>query len=195
MAQNGQAGKIRRVFRELGANGRPVRQQDVAAHPVFDLITDKEKQKLFRAIRDLHRAGELERVKPGVYVYRGRTDAPQIRERMWAICRARGRVTIADLEELAGASWEYAKEFLALLVRQGIAKKLPGHRAPAVWAMLATPAETPVDNAKAARLERIRKEKKKALAVIDQVTPSLISAAQELSRLRIVINDLPEDEA
>jgi len=194
MAQNGMAGTIRRVFKELGAGGVPVRQQDVAAHPLFDLVTNKGKQKLFRAIRELCAAGELERVKPGVYVYRGKTDDPQIRERMWAICRARGRVTIADLQELAGASWAYAKEFLGLLVRQNIAQKLPGHRAPAVWVMLQTPVEPPVDNQKTERLRRIRAEKKKALAVIDEVGPALVSAAQELSRLRMYINDFPEDE-
>ena len=194
MAQTGFAKQIRQAFIALSAEGRLVHVKDIAIH--LDMITDKEKQRLYRAVKDFKRRGEVEMFRPGVYHYQGREDTKRsLLEAMHAVVRMKKTVSIADLQELAGASYEYAKEFLGAMKRRGVVQRVVRPGGSVVFRLVNDLGpEPPEMSEKAAKLKRIREEKKKALDMIDQAASTLMDVARELPRLRMVVNDIPEDE-
>ena len=158
------AGKVREIIQ--GSPG-PVGTQEIAER--LDLVFDKEKQPLYQALRDLVSSGEIEKIKKGVFRYKGKQGPAQFQEIMWRFLRSRKKVTIDDLIEISRAEKSYVKEWLQMLVRREIVRKYKNGN----YLMIKDPVDMPRNEEKAQRLRRIRAEKKKALDKIDKETDLL----------------------
>ena len=96
----------------------------------------KESHKISSALGDHAKAGRLVKIETGLYrlpsvaeivakTVGGALVSPMVKDKMWSILRSRGTVTVADLQELAGAKASYAQEWLRMLIKREIVKGLP----------------------------------------------------------------------
>jgi len=180
MARTGLAARARQAMKGVGEKGREFTIVDVADR--LDLISDSDKRPLYRAFCDFARSGEIERVKTGVYRYRGPGGGrkkPETRQVMWRLLRSRRVVTVADLQELSGAKEAYVLEWLQLMERNEIVKKI----GPRKYQLICDPVVMPDDGEKAARLRRIRQEKKQALERLTRVATEAAGVCDDLKRL------------
>lgn len=164
----------------------------------LDLVGDKEKRPLYRAVSDFTRRGELERVRPGVVrrMKREQINPAPKTACMWRLIRANrnGTTAVADLMANCGVSGRMAKEYLQMLVRRGLMRRIDrkGNR-PSVYRLIEDPGPNLVRNDEnAARLRRIREEKKNALAQLDRAGEALIAATHAMHRARMAVNDIKE---
>lgn len=149
---------------------------EVSTEQIIDhlcLQTKVECKRLSNTLSDLFKAGKVKRVSRGVYQELKPPGQEQrsIHERMWAILRARRAVTVDDLQELAGASENYALEYLQMLCRRKITTK-HGNR----YRLVIDPGPQPVknkDNSEKLRLLRSRK-KKEALKKIEAARKAVL---------------------
>jgi predicted transcriptional regulator of viral defense system len=187
------AGKVRSVMSsKTQAGQQEITVQEIAR--VLDLVSDADKKPLYSALSDFVKSGEVKLVSPGIYAYLGRNKHPDIRSAMWSILRMRKVVTVNDLQEMAGASKEYAEEFVNMLRRRGVVEKMTRKGACAVYRMTDDIGpQTPEDTAKIERLRSISAAKKAALELIEDAWHDLISASQKLISARIAINDIKEE--
>lgn len=170
------AGKVRAAFAALSLEGETVCVKDVMAH--LDLVTHADKRPVYTILSDMRQRGELTRVDgSSVYQYHPVKKA-LVRSKMWRILRARKKVTASDLQELSGASSHYAKEWLQMLAKQEIIKKMKG----GVYRLIEDPVEEPVNNDRAARLRGWRKQKKQALSALNQASEAIEHAKQALCK-------------
>jgi len=146
-----------------------------------DVRSYNEKRKVRSVIGDLCRAGEIEVVGAGVYRLVSRPQGkPQIQEVMWRVLRARRTVTLADMEELAGASPAYATEWLQMLARRKIVRHLKNGN----WQMVTDPGPTmPLNDEKAERLRNLRAKKKEALDAMDRAFMAIAEARMAMSEM------------
>ena len=180
------ADKVRNICQRLGRGGREFTISDVAVE--LDLVFKKDKRPLYLTLKDFRKTGEVERVGEGIYLYKGRNSQPvEIQRRMWRILRVRKKVTVADLQELADASAEYAREWLRNLMRNGVVKRkqLPDNTC--IYRLVKDPVEMPRNVKKADKLRLIRKKKKEALAIADRLYATAVE-------IRIAINSIPEED-
>jgi predicted transcriptional regulator of viral defense system len=146
----------------------------------------KEHKRMLNALSDLTGRGHIVRVRQGVYGEAAAAGEPDKREVMWRLIRMRRVVTIADLEEMAGVSHAYAKEWLELLVKRGCAVRVnpanPNH--PHSWRLTVTDhAEMPVDDDKAAKLRDIRLKKKKIMARLTAIDTAVADVKQIIKNM------------
>lgn len=151
------------------------------------LQTYKDHKRMLNALSDLGKSGRIERVRQGVYGLPKTTKPPAKREVMWRVLRMRRAVTVADLQELADVSKEYAKEWLALLIKHNIVKRFAtaGNNTPHTYRLINDQTEVPVDTDKAEKLRKLRKKKQQALKALDDLDKAS-------TRARKAINDLEE---
>ena len=161
------AGRIRNI---IAAYPGEFRTREIAER--LDLVFNKDKQPLYQALRDFVSAGEIEKIRQGVFIYKGRKNPAQLQEIMWRFLRARKKVTIDDLVEISGAGRRYVREWLQMLVRREIVRKNPN----GIYLIIKDPVDMPKNEKKAQRLRRIRAEKKKALDAIDKVVTIALEA-------------------
>ena len=162
MARNSFAGRMLAIIKkEYGLSGGEF-GVDELIEPLF-IQTRKDKKRCLNALCDHADAGRLVRVSRGRYrlphTGEHRREKPPIRNRMWSILRWKGTVTIADLQELTGASESYAREYLQLLSRREIVRRLPqpGNQ-PSKYQLIKTDqVEPPVNDEKADYLKSMRK--------------------------------------
>lgn len=128
------------------------------------LQTRKEHKRMLNTLSDLSRAGKVVRVSQGIYAEAKPAAEPDKREIMWRLLKMRRRVTVDDLVEMAGVSRDYAREWLLILVRREVARKIQEPGKAGLWVLINDSAEMPLDEDKAARLRNIRLKKKKAIA-------------------------------
>jgi hypothetical protein len=150
------------------------------------LTTRKDHKRMLNTLSDLVKSGRAVRVRQGVYTWSTQDKEPDKREVMWRTIRMRRNVTIADLQEFAGVSHDYAKEWLGMLVRRGIAMRCDSEaheNLPSHWALLKNDAEMPVDTDKAAKLRNIRLKKKKIVARLDSIGSALGEVRQILQTM------------
>jgi len=146
------------------------------------LQTRKEHKRLLNTLSDLTRGGKVIRVRQGVYAEATTTAPPAKREVMWRLLKMRRRVTVDDLVELAGVSLDYAREWLAILVKREVVRKIqePG----GMWVLINDSAEMPVDDDKAAVLRLLRVQKKAELAGrIDTIENELKAVKKTIAEL------------
>ena len=143
--------------------------------------TYAEEKKMRQVIADLVKAGEFEGMGKGTYrLLQPPPGKPQIQEVMWRVLRARRIVTVADMEELAGASPVYAKEWLLMLARRKIVRHLKN----ANWQMVTDPGPTmPLNDEKAERLRNLRAKKKEALDAMDRAFMAIAEARMAMSEM------------
>jgi hypothetical protein len=178
------AGKVRAAIRELGAGGREFSVHELALEKL-DLLTDAEKRPVRAALSDMVKAGEIERVRPGVYRTVKRTKAkPELQQVMWDILRYRKTVTVDDLVELAGASAAYAAEWLGNLSRWGVVRSTGK---PGTWQMISDPVEMPKNDRKAERLRELRLRKR------ERITALCDTLFKAVTDLRMEVNSATED--
>jgi len=188
------AQQVRNVIiqlRDLGYS--EIRQKDL--FEPLDLVTNEDKKPLRTTLHEFIKTGEIETIRPNVYVYKGKPGTQEIRSAMWAVLRMRKIVTIDDLQELCGASRDYANEFIRLLLSREVVEKIPCHPTGGYFFRLVndTGPQPPEDSEKAARLRKIRAAKKVALELIEAAGSDLIAASQKLFSARLAVNDLPEE--
>lgn len=187
------AGRVRAAARKLGADGNEFSAGDLS-HEAGVQTFDGNKR-LHWVIRDLKNAGELVVVHKGIYrlnkepqnlrlsntepkkVEGGRSRS--LREIMWRFLRMRKVVTVGDLQEASGAAESYASEWLRMLSRQEVVKKLSGGR----WQLVVTDVlDTPHDLEKAEKLRKMRAERKeKLLGLIDSALIRIGQAQLQVS--------------
>ena len=170
------AGRLRDAARSLGRAGSTFTVKDLGH--AMGIKTYAEHDTIRSALRDFLRRGEMVRTAPGVFRYQERpTVKPQIRERMWRILRARRRVTVEDLQELAGASRSYAEEWLRMLTKRAVVRKCGG----GVFRMVEDPVAMLSNDEKAEQLRELRARKKAALAALEKAEVSLTVARNFVS--------------
>lgn len=131
------------------------------------------------ALSDMTRAGRLVRVKNATYSLPPKTGLEPVskQERMWAVLRMRKRVTVADLQELAEVSDEYAKEWLRVLAKREVVKRIdhPSGNKPSVWQLINDTVTMPdlTDNA-----EQLRALRAKRLACRQQLAGASLTVDQ-----------------
>ena len=172
-------GKIRDACHELGETGKAFSVHGICERAMIQIYDDKKKVR--SVVADLCKAGELERIGKALYVLTKRTPSmPQIQEVMWKILRARRTVTLADMEELAGAAPTYATEWLQMLQRRKIVRHLKNGK----WQMMKDPGPTmPFNDEKAARLRRMRAKKREALDAMDRAFMAIAEARMAMSEM------------
>ena len=138
------------------------------------LMTNKDHKRLINTLSEMSRDGKVERVDKGLYRSILGSGKPNIAERMWSVLRMRRRVQVEDLVVMAGASNDYAKEWLRALERQGVvAKQGAGNLDSCTWALIKDTIEMPQNDAKAARLRDLHQTKKtQAMAALLRSTAS-----------------------
>ena len=173
-------GRVRAAAEELG-----VRQKwKFTLNQLYDQVdvrAYKERRQVRLVVADLVKAGEFERMGEGIYsMLRLPPGKPQIQEVMWRVLRARRTVTVADMEELAGASPLYAKEWLFMLARRKIVRNLKNGN----WQMVTDPGPTvPLNDEKAERLRNLRAKKKEALDAMDRAFMAIAEARMAMSEM------------
>ena len=152
------------------------------------LQTRKDHKRMLNTLSDLVRSGRAVRLRQGVYGVGGKeTDR---REVMWRTLRMRRCVTIADLQEFAGVSPSYAKEWLAMLHRRQVVIRVDPAppTQPRSWRLANFElTEMPVDTEKAAKLRDLRKAKKQ------QLLKTIDSIGSELRKVRKSIASMEEE--
>lgn len=162
----GYADTVRNQLKILGADGREVANKELAV--ALDLVSDAEKRPMYRVMADFRKQKEIIRVGVGVHVYVGKA-GDELRQKLWRVFRRLRSVTADDLVELTGASETYAKEFLRMLVKREIARRIddPKRRKKSKYQMIADPVKMPEDEEKARYLRKLRRRKnREALAAL-----------------------------
>lgn len=168
MKRTGLAAKTREALQSFGAGGREVASSALAIE--LDMIADKEKQTLYRVMRDFVKSGEIMRVRRGVYIYNFKNKPPELQEIMWRYLRAKKIVTIEDLQVISNASRDYTAEWVQMLVKREIARRI---RVGNNWKyqLINDPVIMPVNEENRKKLRGLRKQKKRealrALAAVD----------------------------
>jgi len=193
VAKQTKADQVRTALKKLSPNGEKISIKDVAWE--LDWIFANDKLPLYAILKDMRKTGEVERPSKGFVIYCGRQkDKPEVRDAMWSVLRMRKSVTIADLQELAGASREYAREFLGMLVRRGGVEHTRRKGRESIYRLIEdTGPDTPQDTAKCDKLHALREAKKRALEDLNAAGQKVIDAAQAIANARIAINDIPEE--
>lgn len=166
--------RVRQAIIAAGPGG--ISAKDLAMLNEIDTVVTRP---VHTAAADLIRAGEVERIGRGVYRWAGkkRDKKPEIRQVMWSVLRARRTASVEDMQELAGASEQYAREFLNALVRQGVCRRIKNKQ----WHLVADPIELPDDKAKAEKLRRIREKKAVAVSALDRAFKEIATARMALA--------------
>jgi hypothetical protein len=143
---------------------------------------------ILNVLSDLYGHGRLQRLSQGVYGPPTDTKPPEKREVMWRVLRMRkAGVTVDDLVEMAEVSPSYAVEWLRMLAKREVVRRLdrPGRKS--LWMLVKDSLEVPEDEDKAARLRLIRKQKKQ------QITVRLDAIGSALDEIRTILNDMEND--
>lgn len=172
------ANKIRTSAKKLRED--PFGYADI--YSTAELVSNTEEEQMRNTMRDFIKRGEILRIKPGLFRYVGRKkDRQQVEKRkvMWNILKMRRTVSVADLQEMAGVTLEYAREWLRGLERRDIVCKIKNGAAsnPCKWRLLKDLTEMPEDEERKAKYRQIRRQKKKTLAgVLDSIQAGIDKA-------------------
>jgi predicted transcriptional regulator len=195
---------VRKALQDLAKLG-DIKYADVAQR--LDMVSDKEKQPLYRILNDFIKRGECEKVRRGV-IRHIKTDPHPAKKTscMYRLIRANksGTVTVGDLVATCGVTKKTASEYLGMLTKRGITRRIsmPGNH-PSKYQMVQDPGPGFVRNdVNAEKLRCIRAAKKEALEKMDDAGKALINAAKTIMSARMSIADIdsaipiggPEDD-
>lgn len=161
MPQISFAKQVRDTLAELTeATGKAATTDEISIR--LQLMTHKDHKRLINTLSEMSRDGKIERTGKGSYKsIQSQPGKPNIAERMWSVLRMRKRVQVEDLMVMAGASNDYAKEWLRALERQGVvAKQGEGNLDSCSWVLIKDTIDVPQNDAKAERLRDLRKSKR-----------------------------------
>lgn len=154
------ADKIRKACISLGSGGSVLGTDEIFERAMIQTYADKKRA--WSSLRDMVRAGEVERVDRGKYRYLGKkSTAPKKQTVMWRFLRMRRVVTVDDLVVASASSAEYVREWLRGLARKDIVKK----REDGAYVLTTdvAAAEPPRDEDKAEKLRELRRRQKQSL--------------------------------
>lgn len=169
------ANKIRQAAKSLAPQG-DIKTAELGHAAMVQ--TPKEHKRMLNAVCEMVKAGEMERVSRGVYRYVGKKKPAEAREVMWRLLRMRRRVSVEDLVEMAGASENYAKEWLQMLARLNVVRKFDN----GIYQLINDTVEMPTDDDKAARLRLIRANKK-AMNALNNASAAITIARDAITNL------------
>ena len=175
------ANRVREAAKDFRAKGKTFTPADLVE--AIGVRTFRERKLVYNGLYDLVRSGEIQRVDRHIYGYVSRPNAPLPKQKiMWNYFRMRMKcgapVTVEELQAAANASAKYTKEWLAFLVKGGIAKKLGNGR----FQLLKDPVEMPVDERKAKRAKDLRKRKEQEVMEILEEIRKMALRAEEIMR-------------
>ncbi len=152
------ASRVRGAGQELGNWDRLFTVMDLVDR--MGIQSRADKRMLYQTIRDFVRYGEWARVGKGEYRLAGvRTKQPQKQHVMWRFLRMQRTVTVEDLQEIAGASEDYAKEWLGMLVDRGAVRDHGNGK----FQLIQDTLQMPANDEKAERLRALRQRKRDAM--------------------------------
>jgi len=112
---------------------------------------------------------------------------------IWRFIRARRTVTVADLQEVSGASKDYIRKYLRLLVRREVLRK-NGKSKDCSWTLVKDAFRPPADREDAAYQKRMRKQrrlkKREAESALDAAEISASSMLAAIERARTALKEL-----
>ena len=156
----------------------------------LDFVSDREKQPMYRAIRDFIRRGECVSVGMGAVRYVASNQPRPARKTncMYRFIRANrnGVITVDDLVANCNVSENTAREYLKMLTRRAITRRIdmPNNQK-AKYRMINDPGPNLVRNdANTEKLRRIRAAQKEVQAQMDLVSAALDSASTALLQAR-----------
>ncbi len=172
------AQRIRDIMRIDFKDRDQITYQEIAER--LDMIEDKEKQRLYNAMRDFIKRDEVVRISPGVIRYTGKRYDPHPATKtrcMYRLIRANRRNTISVTDLMANCKVEEntAKEYLQMLVRRGVMRmiKMPDNQ-PSKYRMIDDPGPNLVRNDEnAEKMRQIRELKKTAREALHAIQESL----------------------
>ncbi len=170
------AQKVREAFNEIGRDQDEITATQLVEH--LGLSTSKQKPSVYCTLTDMKSRGEIVSVSRGVYRYKTVKKKPFVRTVMWRILRSRKKVKVEDLIELAGASEPYAVEWLRMLKKRNIVKKMKGGS----YRLVNDVVNEPVSLERAERLKNWRKRKKAAMAALDRASAAIDDARKILKK-------------
>lgn len=171
--------KVREQIKILGADGREVANSELAE--ALDLVSDKDKRGMYRALADMRKHGEVKRCRPGVYIYTAKLKTEdELRQKIWRVIRSKRVVTINDLMELAGASETYAKDYVQMLVRREVVKTIRTKRGRWKYQLINDPVVMPVNEDNAKKLRKLRWQKKRKTLAALKIAELAIRKAKEM---------------
>jgi hypothetical protein len=165
----------REIMKALGR----FRMRDVIDGLGTKVQTYKDQTRVKKAVFDCHKREEITRIERGLYEYTGKKKPPAIQDKMWKVLRANRSVTVEDLQELAGAAESYAKEWLQMLARNGVVRRMDNGK----WRMIHDPVEMPKNEGKAARLRNMRLRKEEALAALIRAKEAITEAEKAIAEV------------
>jgi hypothetical protein len=163
-----------------GFDGTFHHQQLAAA---LDLVFDRDKGPMYRALDDFRRRGEVRRLAPGVYRYvhdRAAADRTTAQQRIWKAIRAARSFTLDELARLSGAGRSYCKEYVDALQRNGAVKNTAGKGQAGYYRLVADPGPVVPGSDNAARLRALRQKRREALAAVTAAQLALVKAKEAL---------------
>ena len=181
MAHQSFAQRVLGMLREVCREGGKADAGEMSSRLL--LQTRKEHKRMLNTLSDLARQGRIVRVSQGVYAEAKPAAEADKREVMWRLLKMRRRVTVDDLVEMAGVSRDYAREWLLILVRREVARKIQEPGKAGLWVLINDTAEMPLDENKAARLRGIRLKKKQVISKLDAIDTALGDIRQILKTM------------
>lgn len=162
----------------------------------MDFRSYRDRKRLTATLSDLCQAGRIRRISQGVYgPPPAQPTQPEKRDVMWRVLRMRRRVSIDDLVELAEVSKDYARDWLQVLVRRGIACKHQQPGLPGTWQLLVDQVERPADEGNANRLQVLRRKKKQAaMGLLDDALKQVETLGAALAEARTAITAMEDGE-
>ena len=178
--------KVRQAAQRLKKRGEePFGTGDVG-HEMF-IQTREDHKKMLNAVYELRKQDEIISVARGRYEYVPKSTR-QLKDKLWRVVRAKRKFTLDDLVELTGAKRIYCKEFVALLIRRGIVRKITSPGVLAVYRMIEDPGpELEPDRDKADKLREIRERRKEWEAALAAAEQQLVEAQKSLASLKMSI--------
>ncbi len=150
------------------------------------LQTRVDHRRMLNALSDLVKSGRASRVRQGVYTAGAQGREPDKREVMWRTLRMRKSVTVADLQEFAGVAASYAEEWLKMLARRKVVRRVdqPGGGGCSWRLIKGDLTEMPVDTDKAKRLRALRRKRKQELQrALDKISEGLGTVRKIISTM------------
>lgn len=180
--KNSFANRVRMAAQDFRQRGRTFTSEDVA--DAFQIQDYGDKKRIYNAIYDLTKNGEVKRVGAGVYTYTGKQTQPSRQKVMWNYIRMRSKcgatVTIEELRGAADISEKYAREWMDFLIKRGFVKKLNKGR----FQLVKDQVDMPTNDEKAEKLRALRNKKGKGVRdILKEISRMALQAEEMLSEL------------
>lgn len=145
-------------------------------------LSSLERRRVWTALRDLSKYGEVEALGEGRWRRVPREERPELKEIMWRLLRIHRVMTVEDMTRQSGASPRTVQEFFQAKMRLGLVVNEAGK--PGRYRLVRDPGPQPPPDANGERQRQIRlKKKQEALAKLDAAFAAVAEARMAVSQL------------